>query len=1091
MKNLLPIILLWLAFNFIPQYGNGQDKKSLLNEETFSELKLRNIGPAFMSGRIADIAIHPDKENTWYVAVGSGGVWKTTNAGITWESIFDEQPVYSIGCVTIDPNNPHTIWVGTGENVGGRHVGFGDGVYKSTDDGKTWKNMGLKHSEHISKIIVHPKNSDIIYVASQGPLWSKGGERGFYKSIDGGKSWKRTLGDDEWTGVTDIAIDPRNPQRLYAATWQRHRTIAAYMGGGPKSGLHRSEDGGETWKELKSGLPEGPKGKIGLAISPQRPDVLYAAIELNRREGAVYKTINRGENWTKQSNTVSGATGPHYYQELYASPHKFDRLYLMDVRTQISDDGGKTFKRMKGQHKHVDNHAMAFRKNDPDYLLLGTDGGLYESYDLAENWRFINNLPVTQFYKIALDDSKPFYQVYGGTQDNATEAGPSRTDKNTGITNADWEVVLFADGHQPATEPGNPDIAYAQWQQGNLMRLDRKTGEKTFIQPQPDEGEGYERFNWDCPLIVSPHSPTRIYHASHRLWRSDNRGDSWETVSGDLTNYKERLDMPIMGRKQSWDSPWDISAMSTYNTITTIAESPIKEGLLYVGTDDGLLQVSDNGGENWEEIPVSELPGVENTAYVNDIKPGYHDVNTVYVALDRHKFGDYTPYLFKSTDKGKTWESITANLKEPQIIWQLAQDHEDPNLLFIGTEFGIFFSIDGGKKWIEMSSDANISFRDIEIHRRENDLAGASFGRGIFILDDYTPLRNLTEEGLQDEALLFSPRDAWWYFPRTPFGGSEKGSQGATYFAAPNPPFGAVFTYYLKDDVKSLKEIRQEKEKKLKDEEKDIDFPGWEALDEEIMQEEPAVFLTVLDHSGEVVKRIEAPEKSGFHRINWDLSFTSPQPIEMEEESSAGRRRQQSFMSPPGNYRAFLTKEVNGDISVLTDTVDFKVKQLYKGALKGANPKEVVRFWKEVTGFRADVSALGMNLNNTLKKAQAMKRALVKTQSTDKELTRRIDDLLKDIKQLRKRMNGSPAKSEIGEKGNPTVRSRLRAVTSGVSGSTYGPAPVHQKSFALAKKEYKHLEEAFKEIIKETIPGLERELEDAGAPYIEGQEFPE
>lgn len=1089
MRKLLPIILMGFAVVFAARPIKAQD--SILNKKTFSEMKLRNIGPAFMSGRIADIAIHPHKENTWYVAIGSGGVWKTTNAGITWKSIFDDQPVYSVGCVTIDPNNPHTIWVGSGEDVGGRHVGFGDGVYKSTDDGATWKNMGLKTSEHISRIIVHPENSKIIYLASQGPLWSKGGQRGFYKSTDGGETWKRTLGDDEWMGVTDIVIDPRNPERVYAATWQRHRTIAAYMGGGPESGLYRSEDGGETWKELKKGLPSGPMGKIGLAVSHQKPDVLYAAIELNRRDGAVFKTTNRGESWTKQSNTVSGATGPHYYQELYACPHTFDRIYLMDVRTQVSDDGGKNFRRLKEQHKHSDNHAMAFRKNDPDYLLLGTDGGLYESYDKAENWRYIDNLPVTQFYKIALDDSKPFYQVYGGTQDNATEAGPSRTDKNTGIANADWEVVLFADGHQPATEPGNPDIMYAQWQQGNLMRIDRSTGEKVFIQPQPGEGEGYERFNWDCPLIVSPHSPTRIYHASHRLWRSDNRGDEWMPVSGDLTNFEERLDMPIMGRKQSWDSPWDISAMSTYNTITTIAESPVKEGLLYVGTDDGLLQVSEDGGINWRQIRVEELPGVEGSAYVNDIKADQHDVNTVYVALDRHKFGDFTPYLFKSTDKGETWKSITANLEEPQIVWQLVQDHVDPDLLFIGTEFGMYFSIDDGNKWVELNTEANISFRDIEIHRRENDVVGASFGRGIFILDDYTPLRNLSKNMLEDEAHLFSPRDAWWYFPRTPFGGSKKGSQGATYFAAPNPHFGAVFTYYLKNDLKTLKEVRQEKEKKLIKEEKDIDFPGWEALDKEIMQEAPSVFLTVLDSEGEVVKKVEGHKEKGFHRVNWDLSFSSPQPIEQKEESETYRRRQRSFMSPPGQYRAFLSKKEDGVISILTDTVSFTVKRLRQGALQAASPQDVVAFWKEVAGFRADVSALSMNLNGMLKKAKAMKKALLKTHQTDNEVELRVNKLIIDIKQLKKTMNGSPAKSEIGEKGNPTVRDRMRAVMSGVSSSSYGPAPVHKKTFALAKKEFQSLVKSFEALTKETIPELEKELEAIGAPYIEGQEWPE
>ncbi len=428
--------------------------------------------------------------------MGSGGVWKTNNASTTWQPIFDDQPSYSVGCVTIDPNEHTVIWVGTGENVGGRHVGYGDGIYRSADGGASWENMGLKETHHISKIIVHPENSDILWVAAQGPLWSKGGERGLYKTTDGGKKWKKVLGDDEWTGVTDILIDPRNPDQLYAATWQRHRNVAAYMGGGPGSGIHRSGDGGETWEKLSNGLPESNMGKIGLAISPQNPDVLYAAIELDRRTGGVYRSANRGVSWTKQSDTVSGATGPHYYQELYASPHQFDRLYLVDVRMQISNDGGKTFTRMKERFKHSDNHALAFRADDPDYLLVGTDGGLYESFDLAENWRYVANLPVTQFYKVALDDAEPFYNIYGGTQDNSTQGGPSRTVYSLGIQNSDWFLTLGGDGHQPATEPGNPDIVYSESQQGFLSRIDITTGEILSIQPQPEAGESYERFNW-------------------------------------------------------------------------------------------------------------------------------------------------------------------------------------------------------------------------------------------------------------------------------------------------------------------------------------------------------------------------------------------------------------------------------------------------------------------------------------------------------------------------------------------------------------------------------------------------------------------
>jgi len=620
---ILSLECLLFMFFFALQGSYGQTN---LSDSTFQGIKMRSIGPAFMSGRIADIAIHPEDDNLWYVAVGSGGVWKTQNAGITWSPIFDDQPVYSIGCVTIDPSNPHIVWVGTGENVGGRHVGFGDGIYKSMDGGNTWTNMGIKDSEHISKIIVHPENSSVLWVAAQGPLWNEGGERGFYKTTDGGKTWRKTLGDDKWTGVTDIAMDPRDPEVLYAATWQHHRNVAAYMGGGPGSGLHKSVDGGDTWQKLEEGLPSGNIGKIGLAISPINPDILYAALELNRRTGAVYRSADRGATWEKRSETVSGGTGPHYYQELYASPHQLDKIFLANVRMLVSDDGGKTFYTMKEEHKHSDNHALAFRSDDPDYLLVGSDGGLYESFDLAEHWRYIANLPVTQYYKVAVDDAEPFYFIYGGTQDNSTQGGPSRTDNVHGIRNADWFLTLFADGHQPATEPGNPDIMYSEWQEGNLMRIDRTTGEQVYIKPQPAEGDPQERFNWDAPILVSPHDPTTIFFASQRVWKSENRGDSWKAISDDLTRNQDRITLPIMGKTQSWDSPWDFYAMSNYNTITSLAESSKKAGLIYAGTDDGIIQITEDGGANWRKIEVKELPGVPATAFVNDIKADLYDI---------------------------------------------------------------------------------------------------------------------------------------------------------------------------------------------------------------------------------------------------------------------------------------------------------------------------------------------------------------------------------------------------------------------------------------------------------------------------------
>ena len=1078
----------------VNSYAQKKHKKepvktdTLLKEKIFSDIKFRSIGPAMNSGRVADIAIDPENENVWYVAIGSGGVWKTENAGVTWKPIFDDQKSFSIGCVTIDPNNHFVIWVGTGENVGGRHVAFGDGVYKSEDGGKSWKNMGLKASEHISKIVIHPRNSDILWVAAQGPLWSKGGERGLYKSEDGGKTWIKTLGDDEWTGVTDIVIDPRNPDRLYAATWQRHRTVAAYMGGGPGSGIYKSTDGGKTWEKLKKGLPATNMGKIGLAISPQKPDVVYAAIELNRRKGGFYRSADRGESWKKQSDAVGGGTGPHYYQEIWASPHQFDRIYLADVQMQVSDDGGKTFRKMKNTLKHVDNHALAFKKNDPNYLLVGCDGGLYESFDLEQNWRFIANLPTLQFYKVAVDDAEPFYYVYGGTQDNNSLGGPSRTDHAHGISNADWFMTLFADGHQSATEPGNPHIMYAEWQQGNLCRVDRTTGEIVYIKPQPAPGDPPERFNWDSPVLVSPHNPTHLYFASQRVWYSENRGDSWTAISGDLTRNQERIKLPIMGKAQSWDSPWDLFAMSNYNTITSLAASPVKEGLIYAGTDDGLIQVTSDGGKNWTRIEVGTLPGCPVTAFVNDIKADLYDENTVYVALDNHKYGDFKPYLYKSKDRGKSWTSMTGNLPGRGMVWRLVQDHMDPNLFFTGTEFGIFFTIDGGKKWTQLKGGLPvISFRDLAIQKRENDLVGASFGRGFYVLDDYSFLRGVSTEQLEKEATLFTPRKAWWYIPKQVI----SDNQGASYYTAKNPPFGAVFTYYLKEGYKTIEEARQEREKKLSKENRDIPFPGWDSLDMEINQLKPMVWVVVKDWDGMVVRKIPGPVSGGFHRISWDLRYPSTRALHLIKKLPDFTKLPGGFMAAPGTYTATLYKQIDGEITPLSAPVSFEVVPLHKGYLKGASPEDVAAFWRDLEAFTKSFTATNTVINNAEKRLKAMLVALAQSHSDAGDLYDQLVQLRNSVLDLETRAYGYQSKQEIGEVGNPTVGDRLRVAIMGTTNSTYGPTPVHLENFRIAKEQFDAIRTEVKDIVDKKIPAMEKALEAAGAPWIEGQPLPD
>ena len=1080
MKNLFQSFFI-ILITLLCYTSSGQT----LKEENFAGLKFRNLGPALTSGRIADIAIHPENENVWYVGVGSGGVWKTINSGTTWTPLFDGQSVYSIGCVTIDPTNPATVWVGTGENVGGRHVGFGDGIYVSYDEGKTWKNKGLTQSEHISKIIVHPSDPNVLWVAVQGPLWSKGGERGLYKSTDGGDSWKKTLGDAEWTGVTDLLIDPSNPDLLYAATWQRHRTVAAYMGGGPKSGIHRSRDGGETWEKLSNGIPKSNLGKIGLALSPFNSNIVYAAIELDRKKGGVFISKNQGTSWTKQSDAVSGGTGPHYYQEIYASPHQEGRLYLMSNVSQISDDHGKTFRPMNEKKKHVDSHAMAFKKDDPNYVLFGTDGGLYESFDLTQTWRYIRNLPITQYYKVAVDDTEPFYNVYGGTQDNGSHGGPSRTKSEAGILNKDWWITLGADGHQSAVEPGNPKITYGEFQQGWLWRIDQTTGETVFIQPQPKAGEPYERFNWDAPILVSPHNATRLYFASQRVWRSDNRGDEWRAISSDLTKNQNRMALPIMGKVQSWDNAWDVDAMSNYNTITSLAESPQQEGLIYAGTDDGIIQVTEDGGESWRKVELGSIRGVPSTPFVNDVRADLFDANIVYAALDNHKYGDFKPYLLKSVDKGRTWTLINGDLPNKLLTWRLVQDHVQRDLLFAATEFGIYFTPNGGSQWIKLKGGLpTISFRDITIQRRENDLVAASFGRGFYVLDDITPIREFAASMVNNEATLFAAKKAFWYIEK-----DEVYGQGNAEYAAKNPPFGAVFTYYLGDKIKSLKEQRQEKEKELAKNNSAVPFPGWEYLENERRQPKPQVVITIKDQAGNVINMVDGTNEKGFNRVNWKLNYADRKGEKLKVEKGGNFFFGDGFMATPGTYTATLSKIVDGQMTDLADPLSFEVVPLGEGALPGASYDEINSFRENYEAFQQDLTASKLTLARMVATVNAMSRAVKKASNPTPELVERIYATAETLADIDEELNGNKTKNEIGERYDPTPQAGIFIGIVALGTSTYGPTANHQAAFNRAQNQHTTIKAKIKEVADNVMPKLEEDLKSAGTPWIEGQKL--
>jgi photosystem II stability/assembly factor-like uncharacterized protein len=1066
------------------------------NEPTFLGLEFRSIGPAFTAGRIADIAIDPRNRSTWYVGVGSGGVWKTRNRGTSWEPIFDDEESYSIGCVTIDPNNPNTIWVGSGENVSGRHAGYGNGVYRSRDGGQNWENLGLESSERIGMIRIDPRDSKTIFVAAQGALWSGGGERGLFKSTDGGQSWRKVLGDglgnteidDRYTGVSEVHMDPRDPDVMYAVSWQRIRNVAVLMDGGPATGIHKSEDGGETWRELTEGLPEENRGKTGLAISPQQPDVIYATIELANREGGFWRSADGGETWENRNEYLSSGTGPHYYQELFASPHQFDRVYQMDVHLHVTEDGGQNFTKLEHDTKHVDHHAMAFDPNDENYLLVGNDGGIYESYDLGESWRFVNNMPITQYYKVAVDYDEPFYNVYGGTQDNNSHGGPSRTNNNVGIRNSDWFITLFGDGHQSAVDPNNPDIIYAQWQQGNLTRFDRKTGENVYIRPQPARGEPPERYNWDSPILISPHKSSTLFFGTQRVWRSEDYGDTWTAISGDLTRNEKRTRQPLMGRTWSFDSPWDLYAMSSFNTITSLSESPLVDGLVYAGTDDGIIQVTEDNGQNWRRI--DKLPGVPERFFVNDIKADMHNPDVVYVVIDDHKSGDFSPYVLKSENRGRSWKSIAGNLPERHILWRIVQDHVKPELMFLGTEFGVFFTVNGGGEWTKLKGGApNIPFRDLVIQTRENDLVGATFGRSFYVLDDYTPLRDVNTSMLKNDTVLFPVRKAHWYVPRRPLGCGDPGcagSQGDGYFIAANPDFGATFTYYLPETIQTGQEARREAEKEREDENQSVEFASWDTVLKEQREDEPAIVFTVTNRNGSVVRQIEGPVEAGFHRVSWDLRYPELQAWIPEDEREEGGRGSGGVLVVPGTFSVSMHKRVDGVLTDLGQRQSFDVVSIREPTLPGSTQEQRVVFETQIDELIRASDGTVKAIDEIVLELDAVKEVLERS-TADASMYEIANSLKQRITVQRERLLGNETRASFKDLGEVPLSDRIWHVRFDPRSSAYGPTPEQRESLQIGRELFDDVTQQLSSLIDVEYTGFKEALDTARVPWTPGR----
>jgi len=1084
--------LFFLIFFFcIAFFGISQKNKKpppdaeLAESNLFDGLKFRSIGPALTSGRIADIAVSSIDINTWYVAVASGGVWKTTNGGTTWNSIFDGEGSYSIGCVTIDPSNPHTIWIGTGENNNQRSVAYGDGVYRSKDGGKSWEHMGLKESEHIGNILVHPENSNVVYVAAYGPLWSSGGDRGVFKSTDGGETWERILFISENTGINEVHMDPRNPDILYAAAHQRRRHVYTYISGGPESALYKSINGGNEWERIMEGMPKVDIGRIGMDISPVDPDYVYAIVEAADDKGGFFRSIDRGQSWEKMSDyTTSG----NYYQEIFCDPKDLETVYAMDTWFHYTVDGGKTFKMVGESDKHVDNHALWINPENPNHLIVGCDGGIYVTLDHAVSWNYIANLPVTQFYKVSVDDDFPFYNVYGGTQDNFSMGGPSRTLNVAGIVNSDWYITNGGDGFESVVDPENPAIVYAQSQYGWLVRYDKMSGEMLDIKPMEREGEEAYRWNWDAPLLISPHKSTRLYFAANKVFRSEDRGNTWDVISEDLTRQIDRNQLPVMGTIWSVDAVDKNKATSIYGNIVSLDESPVKEGLLYAGTDDGLIQVTENGGEAWREI--STYPGIPDNTYVNYLLASQHNENTVYAVFNNHKNGDFHPYILKSTDKGMSWQSITGDLPERGSVYAIAEDHETQNLLFAGTEFGLFFTYNGGNSWIQLKSGLPvIAIRDIAIQKRENDLVLASFGRGFYILDDYSPLRTFNEDLLRQEAHLFPVKESWMFLESRPLGLRGKSFQGASFFTAENPPCGATFTYYLKEDIKTKKEIRQEKEKEQLEKGENIAYPTFQEMRMEDDEIDPTLIFTIRDSDGNMIRKIEKEPDKGIQRITWDFHYPTTTPTRLAEPSfdNPFSEHDKGPLAMPGTYTVSMTLLREGVVTELVSPVPFSTRFINHTTLPASDKNALLVFQQQVAEMLRIVEGTNQTVNELKDKMKYIHTAVNNARELPSEIGSKVAKLDQRLKEIDRKLNGDYSLQKREFPVPPSISSRINTIVNGLWRSTSAATETQKKSMEIIEKEFELVYLDIKQIIEVEFAELEEALEKGKAPWTPGR----
>jgi len=858
------------------------------------------------------------------------------------------------------------------------------------------------------------------------------------------------------------------------------------MGGGSGSGIYKSTDGGDSWREITTGLPSGDIGKIGIAVTPANADLVYATIEATDGEQGFYRSTDKGESWERRNGYISGGTGPHYYQEIEASPTEEDIVIQMDVFYQITTDGGASFDNLgTGREKHSDNHALWIDPDNTLHMLSGTDAGLYETFDRGTTWRHFPNMPISQFYKVAVSNREPFYDILGGAQDLGTLWGPARTMNTEGVRNSDWLIPMGADGYGVQIDPSDPDIMYLMTQQGNLFRTDAKSWESLQIQPQPAPGDAPERWNWDSPILISPHDSDRLYFASQRLWRSEDRGDNWNAISEDLTTNTNRYELPYMGRVWELDALHDNGAMSKYSTVTSITESSVQEDLLYTGSDDGLIHFTSDAGQTWTRAGV--FPGVPERAFINDVEASQHDANTVFAAADAHKIGNYTPYLFRSDDNGQNWTNITGDLPDETIVWAVQQDHVDPNLLVIAAEWGIYFSPNGGTNWHKLAGSPTIAFRDVKLHRRDNDIIGATFGRGFYILDDYSPLREIASGALDGPGGVAPVRDAWWYVPYPTNQAVGRPTLGSSAYAAPNPDFGALLTYLVPEMPETAQDAREGREAEVREQGGDAQFPGYDALFDELNESGPQALIRIDDVSGTPIRWIEGSPRAGLHRVAWDLRRAAPNPMNLSTPAfrPPWMSDPQGPLAPPGEYSAQLVVVSSAGAEEIGQAQSFEVKPV--ASAPGVDFIAVAEFQYDVSELQRRVGVAGAEMGRQRDRLPFMRAALLRTPRADPALFNEMDAVERAFNEISVRLQGDRVRGSLNESSSPAISNRVGNVVGGHWSTRQNPTGTQRRNIEIAQQGLGAVEADLAGLIGGRLMQLEEALAAAGAPWTPGR----